>query len=147
MLFFQLDFRNRGKVNVSNYRRPESMCRHAQGLISCGGSATLAAKQEGKMRNPHKTDRELRKFGYIPDSDIRSIMREIEAVKLDLRRERGLADLWVRGHRYPIEFERMLKMSWDDPERDALMIHARYFLQQARRAVREFKRHHGRVPA
>ena len=123
------------------------MCRHAQGLTSCGGSATIAAEQEDKMRNPHKTDRELRGFGYIPDSDIRSIMREIEAVKLDLRREPGMADLWVRGHRYPIEFERMLRMSWDDPERDALMGHAQYFLKQARRAVQEYKRRYSCIPA
>ena len=99
------------------------------------------------MTNPHKTDRELRKYGYIPDADIRSMMAEVERVKLDLRREPGLADLWVRGHRYPIEFERMLRMPWDDPERDALMGHARYFLKQARRAVQEYKLRHGRIPA
>jgi hypothetical protein len=99
------------------------------------------------MRNPHKADRELRRFGYVPDSDIRSMMAEVAGVKLDLRREPGMADLWVRGHRYPVEFERMLKMPWDDPERDALMEHARYFLKQARHAVQRFKRHHGRIPA
>ena len=100
------------------------------------------------MAIPHKTDRELRKFGYVPDSDIRSIIREIEAVKLDLRRgEPGLADHWVRGTRYPVEMERTLKLAWNDPERDGHMIHARYFLEQARRAVREYKRHHGRIPA
>ena len=100
------------------------------------------------MAIPHKTDRELRKFGYVPDLDIRSIIREIEAVKLDLRRgEPGLADHWVRGTRYPVEMERTLKLAWNDPERDGHMIHARYFLEQARRAVREYKRHHGRIPA
>ena len=100
------------------------------------------------MTIPHKTDRELRKFGYVPDSDIRSIIREIEAVKLDLRwGVKGLADHWVRGTRYPNELELTLKLDWNDPEREGHMIHARYFLERARRAVREFKRLHGRIPA
>ena len=101
------------------------------------------------MINPHKSNRELREFGYIPDSDIRSLIREIEAVKLDLREGvRGLADHWVRGTRYPEELERVLqRLSWDDPERDAYVKHANYFLTTARSAVRAFKRHHGRIPA
>lgn len=100
------------------------------------------------MAIPHKTDRELRRFGYIPDLDIRSVIREIEAVKLDLRwGVNRLADHWVRGTRYPEELERTLKLAWNDPEREGHMIHARYFLDMARRAVREFKRHHGRIPA
>ena len=48
------------------------------------------------MRNPyipHKTDRELRKYGYIPDADIRSMIREIEAVKVQL----GLGRAWAGG--------------------------------------------------
>jgi hypothetical protein len=86
-------------------------------------------------------------FVKQPDKH-RSIIREIEAVKLDLRRgEPGLADHWVRGTRYPVEMERTLKLAWNDPERDGHMIHARYFLEQARRAVLEYKRHHGRIPA
>jgi hypothetical protein len=108
-------------------------------------------RRQGKrqiMANPHKTDRELRKFGYIPDSDVCAIIREIEAVKLDLREGvRGLADHWVRGTRYPEELEGVLKLDWNDPERDAHMKHAHYFLTTARSAVRAFKRHHGHIPA
>jgi hypothetical protein len=105
-------------------------------------------RSEWPMAIPHKADRELRKFGYIPDSDIRSIIREIEAVKLDLREGvRGLADHWVRGTRYPEELELTLRLAWKDPEREGHMIHARYFLDMARRAVRAFKRHHGHIPA
>jgi hypothetical protein len=100
------------------------------------------------MGCPHKTDRDLRRFGYVPNSDIRSVIRAIESVKFDLRKGvRGLADHWVRGTRYPEELEDVLKMDWNDPEREAHMKHAYYFLTTARAAVREFKRHHGRIPA
>jgi hypothetical protein len=100
------------------------------------------------MDCPHKTDRELRRFGYLPNSDIRSVIREIESVKFELHEGvRGLADHWVRGTRYPEELEDVLKMDWNDPEREAHMKHAHYFLTAARAAVREFKRHHGRIRA
>lgn len=103
------------------------------------------------MRNryiPHKTDRELRKYGYVPDADIRSMIREIEAVKVQLGwGEFGLADHSVSGCAYPGQLERLLKMAWNDPERAGWMPHARYWLETARSALERYKRQHGHLPS
>ena len=102
------------------------------------------------MRNPyipHKTDRELRKYGYIPDADIHSMIREIEAVKVQLGwGEPGLADHSVSGCAYPGQLERLLKMAWNDPERAGWMPHARYWLKTAKAALQRYERKHGHLP-
>ena len=103
------------------------------------------------MRNPyipHKTDKELRKYGYVPDADIRSMIREIEAVKVQLGwGERGLADHSVSGCAYPGQLERLLRLAWNDPDRAGWMPHARYWLETARAALERYKRQHGHLPS
>jgi hypothetical protein len=96
---------------------------------------------------PHKTDRELRKYGYVPDADVRAIMYEIAVITPQLGwGEEGLADHSVRATCYPGELERVLRMAWNDPARDGYMMHARHFLEMARAALVRYKSRHGRLP-